>query len=352
MAATRLPSLSPGSPSKMKSRRSKASGVGSIGFVLIMCTLAFVSIVGVNLVFSWFGDVRDRDLGHDHLISKTKLSVETLNDEETLWLGDVDHESTNEEEEGDTPYEQTVIKMEDALKRSMDQIKQLKQTLNRRDETIESLKNHLSYYEPDKMTERVLFDHLARASPQVKEEVINLIMTTYASTSSSPDAQYEILDSAFEAIDFKHTDGEPVQVNGYPFLYVGSVGAALNHTALKSHNITHIVNWSSTSRCDVWDDIQYECIIGLRSMIDMGRRIGVKKIADSVEFIEKARLAGGSVMSHCWYGRNRSVTVLVAYLMKYAGMSINEATRLIAENRPQADPYVEALKSYQRHYLD
>ncbi|KAL7452679.1 hypothetical protein ACHAWC_004402, partial [Mediolabrus comicus] len=153
-------------------------------------------------------------------------------------------------------------------------------------------------------------------------------MTTYASTSSSPDAQYEILDSAFEAIDFKHTDGEPVQVNGYPFLYVGSVGAALNHTALKFHNITHIVNWSSTSRCDVWDDIQYECIIGLRSMIDMGRRIGVKKIADSVEFIEKARLAGGSVMSHCWYGRNRSVTVLVAYLMKYAGMSINEATRL------------------------
>ena len=78
----------------------------------------------------------------------------------------------------------------------------------------------------------------------------------------------------------------------------------------------------------------------------------MKKIADSVEFIEKARLAGGSVMSHCWYGRNRSVTVLVAYLMKYAGMSINEATRLIAETRPQADPYVEALKSYQRNYLD
>ncbi len=37
---------------------------------------------------------------------------------------------------------------------------------------------------------------------------------------------------------------------------------------------------------------------------------------------------GPSVMSHCWYGRNRSVTLLVAYLMKYAGMSINEATRL------------------------
>lgn len=304
------------------------------------------------LVFSWFGDVRDRDLGHDHLIIKTKLSVET-NDEETLWLSGADHESANdEEEEDDTSYEQTIHKMEDALKRSFDQIKQLKQTLHRRDETIESLNNHLSHYKPDKIRERVLFDHLTRASPQVKEEVIKLIMDTYASTSSSPDNDYQILDSAFEAIDFKHTDGEPVQVNGYPFLYVGSVGAALNHKALQSHNITHIVNWSSTSRCNVWDDIQYECILGLRSKHDMSRPIGVKKIAASVEFIEQARLAGGSVMSHCWYGRNRSVTVLVAYLMKYAGMSINEATRLIAETRPQADPYVEALKSYQRNYLD
>jgi hypothetical protein len=272
----------------------------------------------MNSVFSWFGDVRDRDLGHDHLINT---------------------------------YEQTAIKMEDALNHSMDQIKQLKQNLNGKDETIESLKNHLSHYEPDKKKERVLFDHLARASPKVKDEVINLIMTTYASTSS-PDEDYEILDSAFEAIDFKHTDGKPVQVNGYPFLYVGSVGAALNHKALKSRNITHIVNWSSTSRCDVFDDIEYVCNFGVRGKIDMGGPIGLKKLAASVEFIEEARLAGGSVMSHCWYGRNRSVTLLVAYLMKYAGMSINEATRLIAETRPQAAPYDEALKSYERNYLD
>ena len=78
----------------------------------------------------------------------------------------------------------------------------------------------------------------------------------------------------------------------------------------------------------------------------MGQPIGVKKIAASVEFIEQARLAGGSVISHCWYGRNRSVTLLVASLIQYAGMSINEATRtrtrLIAETRPrpQADPYM------------
>jgi hypothetical protein len=37
--------------------------------------------------------------------------------------------------------------------------------------------------------------------------------------------------------------------------------------------------------------------------------------------------------------------------MKYAGMDINEATDLIAETRPEADPYVEALELYKKIYL-
>ena len=43
----------------------------------------------------------------------------------------------------------------------------------------------------------------------------------------------------------------------------------------------------------------------------------MKKLDDAVEFVEQARLAGGSAMSHCWHGANRSVTLLVAYLVKY-----------------------------------
>jgi hypothetical protein len=38
--------------------------------------------------------------------------------------------------------------------------------------------------------------------------------------------------------------------------------------------------------------------------------------------------------------------------MKYAGMGIDEATALIAETRPQADPYVGALALYEKYYLD
>jgi hypothetical protein len=125
------------------------------------------------------------------------------------------------------------------------------------------------------------------------------------------------------------------------------VGASLNHKSLKKHNITHVVNWSGSARCDVWQDIKYRCVTGIHGA-DIAKPENLVILRDAVEFVEKARLAGGSVLSHCWYGRNRSVTLLVAYLMTYSGMSIDEATNQVAKTRPQADPYVDALKQYKK----
>lgn len=71
----------------------------------------------------------------------------------------------------------------------------------------------------------------------------------------------------------------------------------------------------------------------------------------AVEYIESARQSGGRAMSHCWYGRNRSVTLLVAYLMKYEGMTAIEANELIKQTRHSAAPYFDVLKAYSKHYL-
>lgn len=236
-------------------------------------------------------------------------------------------------------YEQMIVKMEE-----------LQSKLNKEQRKVNSLQHKLSPYEPKSPSQKMLMTGLADSSSQVKNDVIHLIINKYVS-ASSPEKLFEKLDNALEAIDFMHTDGEPVQVKGYPFLYVGSVGASLNGKSLAANNITHVVNWSISSKCNVFEGIEYRCIEGI-SGSDMSRKKNVQKLHDAVEFVEKARIAGGNVMSHCWYGRNRSVTLLVAYLMKYAGMGIDEATELIAETRPQADPYVEALELYQKHYLD
>ena len=70
------------------------------------------------------------------------------------------------------------------------------------------------------------------------------------------------------------------------------------------------------------------------------------ELDEAVEFVESARKSGGRVLSHCWYGKNRSVTLLVAYLMKYEGMGAYEANNLIKETRPQAAPYWDSLEEY------
>ena len=66
--------------------------------------------------------------------------------------------------------------------------------------------------------------------------------------------------------------------------------------------ITSIINWSSTARCHVFDDIEYMCIEGIRGA-EMQER--TDELAKAVDYVESVRLAGGKAMSHCWYGKNR-----------------------------------------------
>lgn len=68
----------------------------------------------------------------------------------------------------------------------------------------------------------------------------------------------------------------------------------------------------------------------------------------AVEIIESARQSGGRALSHCWYGRNRSATLLVAY---YEGMTAIDANELIKQTRHPAAPYLDVLEAYSKHYL-
>ena len=81
------------------------------------------------------------------------------------------------------------------------------------------------------------------------------------------------------------------------------VGASLNHKALQDKGITNVINWSSTARCHVFDDIEYMCIDGIRGASDMRKHS--EELEEVVDYVESVRLAGGKAMSHCWYGKNR-----------------------------------------------
>ncbi|XP_015389077.1 dual specificity protein phosphatase 1 isoform X3 [Citrus sinensis] len=95
-------------------------------------------------------------------------------------------------------------------------------------------------------------------------------------------------------------------------LFLGSIGAASNKDALKSRNITHILTVANALAPAHPNDFVYK-VIG-------------------------AKRQGGGVLVHCFVGRSRSVTIVVAYLMKKHGMSLSQAMGHVKSRRPQAAP--------------
>lgn len=83
-------------------------------------------------------------------------------------------------------------------------------------------------------------------------------------------------------------------------------------------------------------------------------RIPPPEILDEgVAFIHKQVQAGNTVLVHCAKGRGRSVTLLAAYLMKYEGLTFDEADALLTAKRPLSNlqsPHRAALESWLRQY--
>lgn len=71
---------------------------------------------------------------------------------------------------------------------------------------------------------------------------------------------------------------------------------------------------------------------------------------DATAFIA-AHIRRGCVLVHCGTGKSRSVAVVVAYLCRYAGMSLTEALSFVSARRPGACPapcFIEAIKRWLR----
>ena len=168
-----------------------------------------------------------------------------------------------------------------------------------------------------------------------------------------------------------------------------TTGASRNRVALEKHGITHIINWSNSAKCNLFDDkFIYLCIGGVRGSRGMNEHL--EDLDKAVDLIDEVRRKGGKVLrsvvdivhtatctpylvhsyytfiyfydnhitkhhlvlsmnySHCWWGKNRSVTLIDAYLMKYEGMQAEEANDLVKKTRPQAKPYFSSLAEYSR----
>ncbi|XP_058192376.1 dual specificity protein phosphatase 1-like isoform X2 [Rhododendron vialii] len=130
-------------------------------------------------------------------------------------------------------------------------------------------------------------------------------------------------------------------------LYLGSIGAANNKSELKRLNVTHILTVANSLPPIHPNDFVYK-------IIDIPDREDVN-IANYFEecfnFIAGAKRTGGGVLVHCFVGKSRSVTIILAYLMKKYSMSVSEALKHVKSKRPIASPnsgFMTQLQNFEK----
>lgn len=78
---------------------------------------------------------------------------------------------------------------------------------------------------------------------------------------------------------------------------------------------------------------------------------GLEDYLDDATTFIAAHIRRGCILVHCGAGKSRSVAVVVAYLCRYAGMSIGEALAFVRDRRPGACPapcFIDAIKRWLR----
>ncbi|KAK3019835.1 hypothetical protein RJ639_004080 [Escallonia herrerae] len=131
-------------------------------------------------------------------------------------------------------------------------------------------------------------------------------------------------------------------------LFLGSLGAAHNKSALKDLNITHILTVGNFMEPADPNDFACKTIdVPDREDFDIRKYFG-----ECFDFIDDAKKTGGSVLVHCFMGRSRSVTIIVAYLMKPPhSMSLSKALEYVQSKRPVAAPnsgFMLQLQDYEK----
>ncbi|XP_015179197.1 PREDICTED: dual specificity protein phosphatase 12-like isoform X1 [Polistes dominula] len=135
-----------------------------------------------------------------------------------------------------------------------------------------------------------------------------------------------------------------------PNLFLGNLTAATDVEWLKEINMTHILTVDS---CPLPRKIQERLpnlIIKYIQITDMPSEDLLTHLEDSYEFINQALESKGRILVHCYFGVSRSVSVVIAYIMKKHRISFLDALKMVKEKRHFVRPnpgFKAQLKLYE-----
>ena len=128
-------------------------------------------------------------------------------------------------------------------------------------------------------------------------------------------------------------------------IYIGDISSAFNRDELKKLGITHILSAILGVDPPFPNDFTYMNV----HIRDVTKEPLSQHLDECVEFIEQAVNNGERILIHCMAGKSRSVSIVIAYLIKQ-GMSFTEAYDLVKFYRRVANPnqgFVKQLVTYE-----
>ena len=132
-----------------------------------------------------------------------------------------------------------------------------------------------------------------------------------------------------------------------PHLYLSCRKGASNRQGLEMNNISRILNVTTeASEYQHLDGFIYHQI----AVEDIHEVNMLECLPRAFAFIEEAKASNEKVLVHCHAGMSRSVTVVLAYLMKFQGFTLNNAYDYVKQKKSNISPnfsFMEQLVQFE-----
>lgn len=169
----------------------------------------------------------------------------------------------------------------------------------------------------DGLIKFVLYDDYKNEHKDIK-----LVQTVYTQ-------QYPIIQSPLHTPDRRYEMSEIISG-----LYLGGEEIAMNKELLKKNNVSIILNITEHIPFYHEPDFTYYRI----PIID-AHHINIKQyFDDTFKIIDSVIMDNKKILVHCHAGISRSATIVIAYIMKKNKMKMDEAYKLVHNERPCIEP--------------
>ena len=127
-------------------------------------------------------------------------------------------------------------------------------------------------------------------------------------------------------------------------IYLGDFRTADNIDILKEHNITHIINCAFNLPNKYPEQITYKRL-ELRDETDQPI---IEKLEEAYQFIKENK--DKNIFVHCVFGKSRSASVVIFYIMKEKKLNFNEAKNYVKNIRQIVEPNSGFENELNRYY--